>query len=282
MGGSKFSATYDFDVLRQINCSNTEIQEDKSNYWAPPLYYKHRNNGTLSLVPSEAGIYYFHRGTNIQRFPAGFRMIAGTASRGTVGSTSADKATFFTCLNEEGTDSLTYELPKRQCENGIMMRILFPSCGNGRDVTSGNFKGHVSYPVGTPEGSTCPSTHPVRLMTLKFEQIFRIDRFEYYEGGFIVSTGDNIGYSAHADFQNGWDASENSLLQRAINTCTDTGNNIENCSVLNPLRNFDNRLCRRESQIPIEDVGCYDPSQEAARGQPNLGWECHEGDHWGF
>lgn len=32
---------------------------------------------------------------------------------------------------------------------------------------------------------------------------------------------------------------------------------MSECSVLNPLKNYDYHLCRPESEIPIEDVGIY-------------------------
>ena len=110
-------------------------------------------------------------------------------------------------------------------------------------------------------------------MTLKFDQIFRAADFEYYEGGFILSTGDNVGYSSHADFQNGWDASDNSILQQAIDTCTDPGNHIENCTVLQPLVDYNDNYCtcRPESEIPIQDVGFYDPLKKLPGDNPIWG-----------
>jgi len=108
-------------------------------------------------------------------------------------------------------------------------------------------------------------------MTLKFEQIIHTERFEYYDGGFILSTGDNEGYSGHAHFTNGWDASEKSILQQAINTCTDTGNHIENCPVLYPLLNFYYRLCYPENHVPVEDVGLFGPLKKLPGDNPIWG-----------
>ena len=130
---------------------------------------------------------------------------------------------------------------------------------------------HVSYPVGTAEGGTCPSTHPVRLMTLKFEQVIHTERFEYYDGGFALSTGDTEGYSSYAHFTNGWDASENSILQQAVNNCTDTNNRVENCTVLYPLLNFYYRLCQPENNAPVEDVGLYGPLKKLPGDNPIWG-----------
>ena len=259
VGGSEFTSTYNYDALRQSSCTSNVIPDDKSNYWAPAVYYKHRENGTLSLVPSDYGIYYLHRGTetHIQQFPAGLRMIAGSPTRSTMSDIPADKAISFLCLDNNGTNVETYTIPKRYCPDGFLMHIIFQSCWNGKDVTSGNFKDHVSYPVDTHDGGTCPTTHPIRFITMRMEQIIHSQNLEYYDGGFVLSTGDNVGYSSHADFANGWDASDNSILQRAINTCTDAKDRISECPVLNPTKNYDYHLCRPESKVLLEDVGFY-------------------------
>ena len=260
VGGNKFSATYDYDTLRNSSCSSTIVQEDKSNYWAPALYYKHRDTGLFELVPSSWAIYYLQGGTNITQFPRDFRMIAGSATRSAMGSTPADYAISFLCRgDDEASLREMHELPKRHCSNGTQIQIIFPSCWDGVHATSANFQDHVAYPVESRMGGTCPSTHPVRLITIKLEQRTHSQYFEYYDGGFVLSTGDNVGYSSHADFQNGWDASDNSLLQRAINTCKDPSNSISKCEVLKESLSNYYGLCRPDPDIklPVEDVGIY-------------------------
>ena len=190
-------------------------------------------------------------------------MIAGSATRSTMGDTLADQAISYECHGLDDPDPLqaeSYTLPQQNCPQGFYQVVFFPSCWNGRDITSANFQDHVIYPVGTFgrfQGGTCPPTHPVRLMTIKLEQNIHSELFEYYDGAFILATGDNEGYSSHADFTNGWDNSENSLLQRAINTCTDNQDRMSECSVLSSTVNSDYHLCRPESNIPVEDVGIY-------------------------
>ena len=261
VGGNNFATTYDFDTLRQSPCSSVEVQDDKSNYWAPALYYKHKDTGLFELVPSDWAVYYLHRGseTKVAQFPAGFRMIAGSPSRSAMSSTdTADRAFNYHCLSfNEAPIAETFTLPNRNCPNGVRIQVLFPACWNGKDATSANFKTHVSYPVGTHEGGTCPSTHPVRLMTVFLEQVAHTEHFEYYDGAFVLSTGDNVGYSSHADFQNGWDAAPDSVLQRAIDTCTDAGANLGACPLLTASVSDHFNVCRPNSKLPIEDVGIY-------------------------
>ena len=262
VGGNKFAATYNYDELRQSSCSSVIVQEDKSNYWAPALYYKHNDTGMLELVPSGWAVYYLQGGgdTKIQQFPESFRMIAGSPNRSAMGSTPADQAISFYCRgDDEASLPEFHELPTRHCSAGVQIQVIFPSCWDGVNVSSANNKDHVAYPVDGRLGSTCPPTHPVRLITIKIEQRTHSQYFNYYDGAFILSTGDNVGYSSHADFQSGWDASPNSLLQQAIDTCTDPTNSIGKCSVFKESLSDYYGLCRpdTDTKMPVEDVGIY-------------------------
>ena len=259
-GGNKFAATYDYETLRQSSCSSTIVQEDKSNYWAPTLFHRDQDTGKLTLVPSGWAIYYLQVGDDIRQFTKGFRMIAGSPTRSAMGSTPADKAISFYCRgDDEASLPEMHELPKRHCSKGVQIQVIFPSCWNGDTPTSGNFKDHVAYPVNGPLGSTCPESHPQRLITIKIEQRTHSQDFPYYDGAFILSTGDNVGYSSHGDFQNGWDASDNSLLQQAINTCTSDTNSVGQCEPFQKTLDEYYCLCRPDpdTKMPVEDVGIY-------------------------
>jgi len=48
----------------------------------------------------------------------------------------------------------------------------------------------------------------------------------------VLSTGDPTGYSYHGDYMNGWDQP---LLEKAIKECDNTGGELENCDLLRPL-----------------------------------------------
>ncbi|KAF8755896.1 hypothetical protein RHS01_04664 [Rhizoctonia solani] len=68
------------DVLQQAKCSSTMIQDDKSNYWSPLVYYNH-GNGSYSPMISSTRIYYFLKPLNgttpVKAFPRGLRMLGG-------------------------------------------------------------------------------------------------------------------------------------------------------------------------------------------------------------
>jgi len=51
-------ATSTGDSLQTATCSTCEVQEDKSAYWTPSLYYQHPN-GTFESVPNDGMTVYY-------------------------------------------------------------------------------------------------------------------------------------------------------------------------------------------------------------------------------
>ena len=77
-----FGSDSTFESLQQANCTSCEIQDDKSAYWTPLLYYQHKN-GSFEEVPNGGMvIYYLGRGDNktLTAFPPGFRMVSGNVA----------------------------------------------------------------------------------------------------------------------------------------------------------------------------------------------------------
>lgn len=267
VGGNNFGVTYDYNDQRGSSCSSIEIQSDLSGYWAPAVYYKGRD-GSFTLLSSSYVVYYLHRGSNQVAFPEGFRMIAGSAVKNTLNPDSIpDQAINFHCL---GTDlDETLEFPNQHCPGGVRVQIMFPSCWNGRDVTSTNFKDHVAYPTDGKEGRDCPSSHPVRLITLFLEHVIDTRDIDWYPGCLVLSNGDNKGWSSHADFTNGWDTN---FLQQAINECTDPFANLASCGLLMQTQNGDlARQCQPNKYLPLEDVGFYGPISKLLGDNPVWG-----------
>jgi len=82
------------------------------------------------------------------------------------------------------------------------VKLVFPTCWNGVDLTSEDMTSHVSYDV--EEGrfdADCPESHPVKIPEVHF--YFRIKK---YEGGEYVFSDGTSTY--HADYLSGWDADE--------------------------------------------------------------------------
>lgn len=234
VGGNGFKFSMGYKDALSATCSTCKAKKDKSNYWIPHLYAKMKNGTFYSVGNSGATIYYLQRNDpptqEILPFPEGFRMLAGDPLRRTYQEGNVEqKAISFVCLG--GTTGQTPLIPNAKCPSGLRVQIVMPSCGDGR-LDSPDHKSHMAYPSGTDNG-TCPPTHPKRYITLFYEFIYDISRFdsEWVNGKhpFMLSNGDPTGCGLHADFVNGWDVP---TLARVIKECTALSGRIEDCDVL--------------------------------------------------
>jgi Domain of unknown function (DUF1996) len=170
-----------------------------------------------------------------------------------------------TSLTRGSAISLDYDLPYQpqtpgfantNCPNDFRAQIFFPSCWDGKNLDSPDHKSHVAYPSGMDHGD-CPSTHPVRLVSIFYELWFYTQPFNKLNDGgrFVVSTGDPTGYSLHGDFMNGWD---NQVLQRAMDSCTSDSGVIEDCGVFQNEGRFytdaETNACSAPDPYPQEAV----------------------------
>jgi hypothetical protein len=121
------AATY--DNLQLSTCSSCEIQDDKSAYWTPQLYFAHQN-GSVEEVPNFGmTIYYLGlsqrngldiysdcffslgRGgnsSNTRPFPPGFRMVSGSSTARSFDSETLTYQSTMPVANRFFTLSLTY------------------------------------------------------------------------------------------------------------------------------------------------------------------------------
>ena len=157
-------------------------------------------------------------------------MLAGSPMLRSGGSSLEQQAVSFVCLDYAKGSSSWGSLPTQNCPQGLRAQIVFPSCWDGKNLDSADHKSHMAYPWGVSTGD-CPSTHPVRLMTLFYEVTFTVDQFanRWYAGRdqpFVFSTGDPTGYGFHGDFQNGWDID---VLTKAIVQCQASSGQESDC-----------------------------------------------------
>ncbi|KAL8659859.1 MAG: hypothetical protein Q9226_000224 [Calogaya cf. arnoldii] len=85
-GGSAFSAKSKAEDLLKSKCTSCGVKQDKSAYWAPPLYFQ-ADDGTLEIVPEKPPFKAYYelnagktadgKDQTIEAFPNGFQMIAG-------------------------------------------------------------------------------------------------------------------------------------------------------------------------------------------------------------
>ena len=253
------SSTY--GSLFDASCTTCQLSVDKSAYWVPSLYYVSQDGKNFTSVTQNGGslMYYLFRRDNDQiplvAFPEGFRMVTGSPYYRSDQGTLESQALSWACIDYSiaGTPQTGY-IPDRNCPDNLRMQLVFPSCWDGVNLDSSDHKSHgicilgdvlivVAYPSLVDNG-VCPSTHPVRLVTLFYEIEWRIQDFAnmWYNSThpFVLSTGDPTGYGLHGDFQNGWDVD---ILQDALNTCNASSGAISDCPVFTNVTNQNGGSC---------------------------------------
>lgn len=55
-----------------------------------------------------------------------------------------------------------------------MLKGLVKACWDGKNLDSPDHKSHMAFPSGVTTGS-CPTTHPVRFITLFYEVTWNVD-----------------------------------------------------------------------------------------------------------
>ncbi|KAL8781079.1 MAG: hypothetical protein Q9203_001263 [Teloschistes exilis] len=266
-GGSAFTPTSTGDDLLKSKCQSCGVGQDKSAYWAPPLYHQ-ADDGTFTLVPEKPpfkAYYELNTGSTsdgkaqkVEAFPNGFQMISGDNHRRNTTLSGPDPSDFagpftdesnsereqraigFNCMNYGHNGSpakneptlYRHSLPEKSwldanCPDGIRLELQFPSCWNG-DMDGGDkHKSHVAFPNWI-NGGDCPAGFDRRLPSLMYETIYGTDQFIGKGGKFVVGNGDPTGYGYHGDFIAAWDEG---VLQKAIEQCTDMGGEMRSCGV---------------------------------------------------
>jgi hypothetical protein len=176
-----------------------------------------------------AGVFYYKTGYGIdpqvvQPFPAGLRMIAGNKT-----ATAAQDYVEWDCRDHiaGNVGSIPVTCP---VGDAVRLSVLFPQCWDGVHLDSPDHKSHMAYPIyrNPPELSTCPSTHPVTLpaITEHFDYLITETSAPAYWrlSSDLYSTSLRGGFSAHADWMNGWDpATMKTIVTQCLNKALDCG-----------------------------------------------------------
>ncbi|GAA5890815.1 hypothetical protein JCM8208_003061 [Rhodotorula glutinis] len=224
-----FAAASSVDAFWRMPCNNVLVTERADPIVSP---------GQVAVKMSYL-IYYLPRfnaadKTNVTAFPDGLRMLAGNPFKRSYDGSEAAQAIGWNCLGANVAQTRIPTLPNYNCPNGLRGEIRLPSCWDGTNLDSPDHSSHVAYPIGGESGP-CPTTHPVRLVTLFYEIMNDVDSWNKYrsqaknpEQPFVLAMGDSTGYGMHADFLGGW---QRHVLQEAIDTCTSDSGVIEYCKV---------------------------------------------------
>ena len=208
-GGSGFAAFYNYDNSRAANCTTASIIADKSNYWAPQLYWV---NSPSSFVPLPVNMrFYYQLGRSsptelVTAFPEGFKMLAGNPN-----SKVGTEYFQFTCMVNSDlitgnliSDNFNYN---RDCPYGMKFEGHFPNCWDGINLFKPD-NSHVSYlsSNASTQSGQCPWSHPVRIPGIMLEYTWRPALWapgQALAGNLAWANGDTTGYGVHADFTNG-------------------------------------------------------------------------------
>jgi hypothetical protein len=186
---------------------------NRSAYWFPSVI---DTRFGMPVMPDGVSVYY--KGSPDTVPPTGLRFLAGDPMRTIPRSTSTFPVSKWECYPSTGgviTQGLHDEIPSACPVGGrIVWTVTYPDCWDGVNLDSADHKSHVHWralntPSMTLVPNGCPTTHPYRLFDLSINV------------GFTVRADDNVsrwrlstdsydwsqpaGYSAHADWWNGWD-----------------------------------------------------------------------------
>ncbi|WWC57615.1 uncharacterized protein I303_100147 [Kwoniella dejecticola CBS 10117] len=272
VGGNNFDRTMSYESTQQSTCTTAPVSVDKSNYWIPQLYYYNPTGKNYQAIPvAYVNTYYLPRYSpgekTVRAFPDGLRMISGSPDRRTYNGDAESNAISYVCLDYYNNHSGDPAWAQRNsffehnCPQGMRAQVFFPSCWDGVNLDSDDHKSHMAWPSGGVDGGSCPSTHPVRLVSLFYEFIFQVANFPYNNGTdptYVWANGDTTGYGLHADFINGWPSYNNgtNVLQQALDNCNandGVGGELNNCAPFVPY--LKSGGCSPLNDQVNEDVG---------------------------
>jgi hypothetical protein len=179
---------------------------NRTAYWIPAVF----DSRTAQMITPDEATFYYKSGygmdpKTIKPMPAGLRMIVGDKN-----STSKQAHIDWLCENGSAGGS-GGSIPNCRVGDKVRLQLIFPQCWDGRNLDSQDHKSHMAYPTyrNPPQHSTCPSSHPVPLAEIT--EIFDFPVLTGANPAFwrlssdMYSTSMPGGFSAHADWMNGWD-----------------------------------------------------------------------------
>lgn len=206
---------------------------NQAAYWAPSLFTA---NGTRLEVIEP--LFYYKSGYHlpadtIKAPPEGLVMITGkefsvpqdvVSAKYRCESWEAPEPQF-----DEGDplDHVPY-LPDCQPGDLLEVRIVFPQCWDGVNLTSDDLRSHMAYPIEAevPNVGTgrCPDSHPVAIPEISYNFAFDVTAATGSSDNWRLSSdwddSQPNGASLHADWMNGWDPD---IMDLIVENCINPG-----------------------------------------------------------
>lgn len=177
---------------------------NRTAYWVPAMI--DTRDGT-PLRPAESHFYYKtgYLGvvpSRVQSIPPKLRMIAGDMS-----NASPSGPFSYTCHTSTSTSRNSFSIPNCPVGGEIQQHIVFPQCWDGVNLDSPDHKSHMAYATA---GRGCPASHPVPLPEITYNIVYPVTEanapLHWRLSSDNYSASQPGGYSAHADWMNGWRA----------------------------------------------------------------------------
>lgn len=182
---------------------------NRSAYWHPSMI--NTVDGS-PIVPTSALFYYKTDNPPVTMPPKGLRMIAGDSK-----ATTGNGKDLFMCVPPDGHFKGWFDhIPTCAVGDNLQMVVDFPQCWDGINLDSPNHKDHMAF---TANGG-CPVSHPISIPGISITVNFKIDantdttKWRLSSDNYATSLPG--GYSAHADWANGWNET---FMQTFIDNC---------------------------------------------------------------
>jgi hypothetical protein len=227
-----FTTTTSLQETSSTTCDGVSL--NKSGYWVPALL-----GADGERIPFIDPLFYYKTGYHapaeqIEPMPEGLTIIAGDMASSQPQDVEVAK---FRCLSWEAPepqfspgDPLDHVPYIPDCAEGdiVEMRLVFPQCWDGENITSADHKSHMAYPIPAeaPDVGTgyCPESHPVALPEISYNFGVRVtgETGPSTKWRFITDPIDakQGGYSFHGDWMNGWDED---TMEQIVSSCLNEG-----------------------------------------------------------
>lgn len=207
----------DLNDANRTTCDGGTL--NRSAYWVPALY-----DARGERIEYVDPLFYYKTGyhvpaASIQPPPEGLRMIAGNAHATAPQGTHVVK---FRCASWQSQqewfdpgDPLDHVdvLPDCAPDDLLEVRVVFPQCWDGRNLSAPDNQIHMAYPsrAKPPVAGTgaCPASHPVAIPEISYNFAIYVTAETGPPSTWRFSSdrpdATAPGVSLHADWMNGWD-----------------------------------------------------------------------------